>query len=157
MVLLMMIDHKLIPLNGRFDISEEQLSQYIEYYSQLHGRGNGKVDRKYARKLAGLNLLKYKFSMGEKFSTCKEGLIYFVENPSYPDHLKVGMTIDLDTRLATYQTYDPFRKFKVKHYEFVLNRRLTEDKILNSFNVDIENGEWIKKTDAIALLEKCSI
>jgi hypothetical protein len=56
---------------------------------------------------------------------------------------KVGMTQNLETRLSQYQTYDPFRQFKVEHYKFVSDRRSEEKKILDMFAVDLAGGEWI--------------
>lgn len=131
---------------GNFDITEDLIDEYIEIYGEISGTGNGRFERKYARKLAGLSFLKFKLQNGVKYSDCKEGLFYIISNEAYKNYAKVGMTIDLDGRLKSYQTYSPFRDFKVKRYEFVRDRRVTEQMVLNRYKFDIENtaGEWIE-------------
>ena len=153
-VLDVLIYQNVIPKDIEFDITEFQLSEYIKMYAEIHGKGNSKYDRKFARKLAGVNLLKYKLKRGATYKSCKEGLLYFIENPAFPEYFKVGMTIDLDKRLNSYQTYDPHRKYKVNSYEFVLNRSIAEKQILQSMEVDLHQGEWIKKTDVGTLLKQ---
>jgi hypothetical protein len=87
-----MIKSNVIPVEGLFDITEFMLSSYVELYGCIH---NGELVRKreieFARKLAGLNLLKLKLARGGSPTTCKEGLVYLITNPAWPDHLKVGM------------------------------------------------------------------
>jgi hypothetical protein len=82
------------------------------------------------------------------------GLVYLIENPAFPEHYKVGMTINLKQRLSQYQTYDPYRKFKVFKYDFVLDKRSKEKELLNHPNIYNELGEWIKKTNAEELFGK---
>ena len=153
---LMEFEGKLVT-SANFSITEQMLLDYIDCYSEVTKSTKGLRNRSevaFARKLAGLNLLKLKLSRGATFNTCKEGLLYFIENPSYKDFYKVGMTIDLIGRLNSYQTYDPHRSFKIAHYDFVLDRRKAESIVLNSFNVDIVNGEWIKKISAPDIISK---
>lgn len=63
------------------------------------------------------------------------------------------MTIDLDKRLESYQTGDPFRKYYVKHYDFVLERRNAEKEILTNYSINIENGEWLSDVDALEVIK----
>lgn len=131
-----------------YDITEEHLIHYMHAYVEvLHKKPfNLRMgDYRYTRKLAGLTLLKHNVSLGAKINEIKAGIVYMIENPAYPLHFKIGMTVDLDSRLNQYQTYDPFRQFKVKHYEFVLNRKASERQILSHFNLSLESGEWILK------------
>ena len=102
--------------------------------------------------MGGLEFLKLLISRGGDVKTCKEGIVYLIWNPIWPDHLKIGMTMDLNKRLLAYQTCDPFKQYKVKHYEFVLDRRKVENALLNKFNVNIENGEWIKFDDSESII-----
>lgn len=148
---------KMIPRESNFDITENIINEYVKCYHNLHGKKNGKYDFKYARKLAGINLLKLKISEGETYKSCKEGILYFIENPAFPEHYKVGMTVDLPSRLKSYQVYDPHQLFSVHTYDFVLDRRSAEKKILNCFSVNVENGEWIKKVDAIPLIKEFAL
>ncbi len=138
----------IIPKTGFFDITESKLRTYVDMYGLLFSKDNKKYDYVYARKLAGLNLLKLKFNRGGTPSSCHEGLVYLIGNRAWPTHTKVGMTIDLDKRLDSYQTSDPYRSYYVKHYEFVLERRNAERQILNDYGVNIENGEWLNNVNA---------
>lgn len=58
------------------------------------------------------------------------------------------MTINIKQRLEIYQTYDPFRQFKIHKYDFVLNRFLVEKEFLSHPNIFNEQGEWIKSENA---------
>lgn len=149
---------EIIPRQEIFQIKEYHLEKYIETYHDLFGKKNKGVKTnsnfKFARKLAGLTLLKVNYIRGAKFKDMKSGLVYMIENPAFPEHYKVGMTIDLNSRLDSYQTYDPYRRYRVTKYDFVLNRSKIEKLILLNPNIINENGEWIKKENAIEIFEK---
>lgn len=81
-------------------------------------------------------------------------MIYLLENPVFPDHYKIGMTIDLDQRLSAYQTCDPYRRYKIIKYEFVLDRVLLEKELLCHPHIINEEGEWIKRINAIETFSK---
>jgi hypothetical protein len=153
-----LIKLNVIPFDGIFQIEESHLREYIKMYSELFGKsGNGLKtlsNARFARKLAGLTLLKLNFERNAKFNQLKSGLVYMIENPQFTDHYKLGMTIDLNSRLDSYQTYDPYRNFKVVKYDFVLNRSLTEKNLLNHHDITKECGEWIIKNNAIKIFEK---
>lgn len=145
---------KIIP-DSVFEINENHLTKYVEVYGDLFSESNRKMtssDLRLARKLAGRTLIKYNTYMGAKLSDVKAGMVYIISNPAYPDHFKIGMTIDLKKRLASFQTYDPFRRFKVEHYEFVLDRRDTERSILSKFCEDSDIGEWVSREDKDSLI-----
>jgi hypothetical protein len=148
-----------IPANNYlFDITESHLDSFIQIYdSYSEGKrrtSKGEVSKVYknrinytfARKMAGRDLVAFKVERGAKTNQCKEGFVYSIANPAWPNFLKVGMSSNVDKRLAGYQTYSPLRDYKRVHYEFVLNKRQTEKDILNKFNYSLENGEWIKNT-----------
>ena len=149
-----MIKEKVIPPFTTFDITEEMLKRYVEIYGSFGGgAGNKKFNYGYARKLAGLNILQMKFYKGAKAKDCKEGMVYLIANPVWPNHLKIGMTVDIDSRLDTYQTYDPYKRFYVKHYDFVLDRRSAEKKLLEDFNIHLVDGEWVKYSDSLEIIK----
>lgn len=156
-ILIKMIQENIIPYNGLFQITELHLLNYIKLYSNTFSKGGTGLNKisnfRFARKLAGLTLLKVNFERNVKFNQLKSGLVYMIENPQFPDHYKLGMTIELNSRLESYQTYDPYRKFKVTKYDFVLDRSLTEKKLLNHPNILRECGEWVKKENAIKIFE----
>ena len=138
-----------------FQIEEHHIESYIKCYSDMFGKSTGlkRKELSLARKIAGLNLLKYNFDLGAKFNDMKAGLVYLVKNPAFPEHIKVGMTIDLISRLESYQTSDPFRKFEVVRYDFVADRFHTEKRILCHPDSMKESGEWLEKSSALKLFD----
>ena len=139
-----------------FQIEEEHINVYIECYHNIFGKTNtglSKNQLSLARKIAGINLLKYNFEMGAKFSDMKAGIVYLIQNPCFPDHLKVGMTIDLPSRLNAYQVCDPYRRFSVFRYDFVLDRQHIEYRILNHPDAIKESGEWLDRDVAVKLFD----
>ena len=134
-----------------YDITEEHLIAFMHAYVNILNKKPFALDTsdyRYSRKLAGLSLVKHNIKMGKTPSEIKSGFVYLIENKAYPEHFKVGMCVDVEDRLKTYQTYDPYRSFKVNRYEFVLNRRHYEKLILSSYHLSLEEGEWIKKSNA---------
>lgn len=148
----------IIPTTGKFQITEIMLQGYLQQYHTLFGTTSkstgGTSNVKFARRLAGRTLLAINFSRGIKSNEISAGLVYLIENPAFPEHYKVGMTIDLKSRLNSYQTYDPYRAFKVVKYDFVLDRRLKEKELLQHPNILNEQGEWVKKDFALEVFSK---
>lgn len=64
------------------------------------------------------------------------------------------MTIELEDRLSSYQTYSPHRDFYIKKYEFVLDRASVEKQFLSHSNITKECGEWILKANAEKVFEQ---
>lgn len=149
-VLLKMRESGIIPTDGFFEITEDLIVKYMDTYRALFSKTTKRVNmgmNSLARKIAGMSLLKELENRQEHVKS-KAGMVYMISNPSFPSYVKIGMTVNLETRLKTYQTYDPHRQFKVEHYEFVCDRFITEKKILNSFLVNLEQGEWIQRPNA---------
>ena len=66
----------IIPSEGLFDITERMLDKYIATYSKFANKGNNKYNGNFARKLAGLNLLKLKlYNRNGTPVTCGEGIL----------------------------------------------------------------------------------
>lgn len=154
-----LIDRNIIPKDGLFDITESMLNEYIRTYGRMSAATNRKFDRLYARKMAGLWLLKLKLKLERNSDTklSKEGLVYAISNQAWPEHLKIGMTTDLNKRLSSYQVYDPFQSFQVERYEFVLDRKKTERSILKRFGIHLESGEWIRSIETHPILKAIRI
>lgn len=148
-----LIEKEIVPPYKSFDITEEMLSAYVAFYGSLDGGGKRKFDYDFARKIAGMNLLDLKFSRGSKTKDCKEGMVYLIANPAWPDYIKIGMSIDSKNRLASYQTYDPFKAYYIKHYEFTLDRRAAEKKLLDDFQIHLVDGEWVKHSDGWQIIK----
>ncbi len=73
------------------------------------------------------------------------GYLYLIENEIYPGWIKCGMTTDLETRLGSYNQYDPLKRFVVIASKAVYDRRLSESLLIKQLSKlsTIRNGEWI--------------
>jgi hypothetical protein len=142
-----------LPEDKIFDITEFMLKEAIRVYGLFSNGGNNKFSYGYARKMWGLNLLGLKISRGATYRECKEGMVYLIGNPAWPEYLKIGMTIDSEARLDSYQTYDPLHRYYIKNYEFCLNRRTAEKALLRKFNIHLVRGEWIKFADSLEVIQ----
>ena len=120
-----LIQHGIIPSDGKFEVTSELIDKYRIVYGVVSNvplfPSLNRADNRLSRKLAALTLLEFTISKGHK---PKAGFIYGISNPAFPGYYKIGITQDLDKRLASYQTYDPHRQFKVEHYRFVEDKRL---------------------------------
>jgi hypothetical protein len=126
-------------------IDLELRKQYaIEYAKLTNGDFSSlsSSNKKYALKLAGINLQRV---INSKHS----GLLYCISNPAFEGYTKIGITNNIKKRLAAYQTYDPYRAYKVETYKFVFDKRLVEKTILSMFQADLDKGEWISDTSVI--------
>jgi len=52
------------------------------------------------------------FSALQKDVQVKEGYVYVITNPAWPDWVKIGMAIDAEDRLNGYQTSSPMRDYE---------------------------------------------
>ncbi len=145
-----LIGYNVIPTDGIFQIEERHLIEYIKCYGEIFGAGRGLKSREveFARKLAGRTLVRVNAERGAKFNDINAGMVYMISNPAFADHYKVGMCIDVIDRLNTYQTYDPYRSFKIERYGFVLDRRFKEEQLLCHPDLYNESGEWVLKKNA---------
>lgn len=95
-------------------------------------------------------------TQGEQTSV-KEGFIYLVIHPSFAGWIKVGMTIDYEARLATYNVADPLSRFELAATKWVDNRRTAEKQLLERLRQTAEEmrGEWarIALADAIEVFD----
>lgn len=145
----------IVPKEGIFQVSEIMIQEYIKTYHMLYGKTNKATattsNAKFARRLAGRTLVHLNASRGANVRSIRAGLIYLIENPAYVEHYKIGITIDIEKRLSQYQTYDPYRRFKVVKYDFVLDKSLAEKEILSSKTINDGLGEWLLKPNALKL------
>lgn len=74
----------------------------------------------------------------------RPGFVYVIKTPAYPEWCKVGMTVDLDKRLASYQTGSPFRDYELVASKKVEDRRAAEAELFATLEaVWPRRGEWI--------------
>ena len=87
------------------------------------------------------------FSSLEKYDSSVEGQVYAITNPNFPDWVKIGMAIDAEDRLNSYQTSSPFRDYVLQYKYDVNNRRKAESQAHTELQKSYERkGEWFKCT-----------
>lgn len=129
-----LISNGKIPLVGAFEVTSSLIQDYFFTYGALSNKVKGvsnKSNFKYARRLAGLSLLRLNISRGVRASEIKAGHCYLISNKAFPLHYKLGASYDVHKRLASYQTYSPYRDFVLEKYDFVLDKLKVEKIILN--------------------------
>jgi len=118
-----------------------------------HNKGRMWVDGKYiSRKHPLYKPGRYKtfsdaaFDGTYKLDSIKEGYVYAITNPAWPEWVKIGMAVDADDRCNGYQTSSPFRDYKVEHVVVTSNRRAAEAEAHKSAAriAKETRGEWFK-------------
>jgi hypothetical protein len=58
------------------------------------------------------------FDSLQNYSKLKEGQVYIICNPAFPNWCKIGMAVDSQDRLKQYQTSSPYRDYElIKAYD----------------------------------------
>lgn len=90
----------------------------------------------------------------------KDGEVYLVINPAWPDWVKLGKAVIAEDRLSGYQTGSPHRDYLLLFNVYVEDRHLKEREMLTTFKERATEykGEWFKipHGEAINLLESSS-
>lgn len=148
----------IVPKNGVFQITEDMLQEYMKFYHMIYGKTDNatgtRSNTKFARRLAGRTLVQLNALRECSYRSIKAGLLYLIENPAFPEHYKIGITVDIETRLSQYQTYDPYRAYKVSKYDFVLDKSIAEKEILSSKTLEDGLGEWLLKPKGLIYFNK---
>lgn len=74
------------------------------------------------------------------------GYVYIITNPAWPGWCKLGKTSDLEGRMHTYQTGDPFSKYEYRFILETLNRHSVEKAAHSTAVVSSEANlsEWFE-------------
>lgn len=86
------------------------------------------------------------FSSFENLSKVKDGYVYVLSNPAWPEWVKVGMAIDANDRCGSYQTSSPYRDYVLHHAVASDDRRVAEYEAHTALEkvADSRRGEWFK-------------
>lgn len=141
--------------NEPFYITAELIQIFMEEYINLSGtNGNTKknTNTMYSRKLAALSFIKFK---QENKLPISEGFVYCISNPAWKNQYKIGMSQNPKERLAQYQTYSPYRDYKLEHWSFWFDKRKGE-KLIHQYFKDLKEHEWfsINSRDLSKYLER---
>jgi hypothetical protein len=96
------------------------------------------------------------FSALEKDKKVKEGYVYVITNPAWPEWVKIGMAIDAEDRLNGYQTSSPMRDYKLVHAIATPDRARAERVAHKAAAMCGERqGEWFKiaNEEAVTILQ----
>lgn len=76
----------------------------------------------------------------------REGFVYLIKNDIWSDWVKVGMTLDYNSRISTYNIYDPLNNFSYIDIKWTDDRINAEQHLLKVFSIhaDCVKGEWFK-------------
>lgn len=151
---------------GVFEITSGLVDDYFYTYKRVIGSENKFQKKKkilFARKLAAMFLLEELKKRSTTINSIKKtnlineisgGFVYIISNLAFPDWYKIGITKDMKSRLNSYQTYDPLKRYKIEHYVFCPDSRNQEKIILENFGIDIVRGEWINIDSALKIFNK---
>lgn len=86
------------------------------------------------------------FASLQNYSNTKEGYVYVLTNPAWPDWVKVGMAIDAEDRCNSYQTSSPFRDYQLHYQVHSDDRRDLERQAHEAVSEIAESqaNEWFK-------------
>jgi hypothetical protein len=87
----------------------------------------------------------------------QEGYVYVITNKAWLGWVKIGMAIDAEDRLNSYQTSSPMRDFVLEHYVASNDKRKSEKEAHTKalpLSTDAK-GEWFKLSieQAITILD----
>ncbi len=92
-----------------------------------------------------------------KISSIKEGYVYVITNKAWPGWVKIGMAVDAEERLNSYQTSSPHRDYILAH-SVASNDRRKSEKEAHTRALPLatdSKGEWFKLSveQAITILD----
>ena len=97
-------------------------------------------------------------SVIKQYDTAKDGYVYIISNPLWCGWYKIGMAIDAEDRLNSYQTSSPFRDYVLDYSKYFSNRRNAEAIAHRNIGkvAEIVKGEWfyVYKKTAIDIIEE---
>ena len=79
------------------------------------------------------------------YNKVKSGEVYIIVNNAWPGWVKIGMAVDAEDRLNSYQTASPMRDYVLAYSVYTEDRRKTEREAHKAAEAIAErNGEWFK-------------
>ena len=92
------------------------------------------------------------FSSLENYKSNPEGQVYIITNPAWEGWVKVGMAVDAEDRLNSYQTSCPFRDYMLYYSYETKDRRKAESEAHSKLDEKFERRkEWFRCTPEEAI------
>jgi len=124
-----------------------------QYYSDIQRRNSERmfVSGKYIPKTHDLhkpgtyNTFEEAWSR-EELDKVVAGQVYLIQNPAWPEWVKIGMAVDAEDRLRSFNTSSPFRDYELVYAITVKDKRQTEISAhrLCDMLCEERRGEWFK-------------
>ncbi len=89
-------------------------------------------------------------TLTRQVSQIMDGYVYVITHPTLPSLVKIGRARDYLSRLSSFQTYDPYSRYKIEHFRHFPNRFAAESKahaLLDEWRIYSPDGnrtEWFK-------------
>jgi len=78
----------------------------------------------------------------------KEGFVYAITNPAFPNMVSIGCALDYEKRVNSYQRYDPNQCFEIRHTKYFEDREAMESKVHAMLydKMVLPKSEWFRVT-----------
>jgi hypothetical protein len=96
------------------------------------------------------------FDSLQKDKKVKEGYVYVITNPAWPDWVKIGCAVDAQNRFKDYHTYSPMRDYQLVHTIATPDREKAERVAHKAAAMcGKRQGEWFKipSEEAVTILQ----
>ncbi|MAI39638.1 MAG: hypothetical protein CL599_19225 [Alteromonas sp.] len=81
----------------------------------------------------------------KKYNGSKDGYVYIVTNPAWPEWVKIGSAMDADSRCRGYQTSSPFRDYIVVYRVYTKDRLAAEHNAFeHAEKLTDRHNEWFR-------------
>lgn len=87
----------------------------------------------------------------DAYNSTKQGYVYLIRNPAWMGWHKIGMAVDAEDRLKSYQTGSPHRDYELVHKVLCKDRRKAEAFMHEKLSGFTQRNEWFEVTQAEAL------
>lgn len=92
-------------------------------------------------RMAALNILKYKHHLGLN-KDLRESFIYIIADDKFPNHYKIGRTIEPEKRVIDCNVFSPYKSFRLVSWLYSDEAVLDETVFHEIFREDRTSGEW---------------
>lgn len=115
------------------------IKAYMGIYRRHFGEGKPlkRSEIIFNAKIAAINLIRH---CTVPRSSLKCGFVYIISNKAWENMYKVGISYDPLSRLAQYQTYSPYRDYKLEGYYYFCDKKKAERILHKDFK---GNYEWV--------------
>lgn len=96
------------------------------------------------RRVAAINLLKYRDTLAGGRKRFKEGFVYLMQDTRNPEYIKVGKSIEPVRRLEEANCFSPLKSFKLIRWFFCEDAFRIESLVHRTFKNRNSSGEWFR-------------